>query len=121
MSVRDCAVFLEPLIASWDLDLASFDLDIALSRGLAKGPRKKFEFQERDPNQDPRIEPGLEEFLSDASLSGDAAEEEIAFLKRLKLKGRRPTALFYYRTLQNLRDPLHFGSQPPGRHAASRT
>jgi len=121
VSVRDCAVLLDPLIVSWELDLASFDLGIALNRGLARRPRNRFEFQEREQDQDPGIEPGLEDFLSDDSLSGDAAEDEIAFLKRLKLRGRRPTALFYYRTLQNLRDPLHFASQPPGRHAASRS
>ncbi len=34
--------------------------------------------------------------------------DEIEFLKNLKFRGRRPTALYYYRELQNLRDPLHF-------------
>ena len=58
------------------------------------------------PAGDP--EPGLATFLQDTSLSGDATEEEIAFLKRLKFKGKRPTPLYYYRELQNLRDPLHF-------------
>jgi hypothetical protein len=29
-------------------------------------------------------------------------------LKRLKFNGRRPAPLYYYRELQNLRDPLHF-------------
>jgi hypothetical protein len=53
-------------------------------------------------------EPGLAAFLRDTSLSGDATAEEIAFLKRLKFKGKRPTPLYYYRELQNLRDPLHF-------------
>ena len=33
---------------------------------------------------------------------------ELAFLKGLRLRGKRPTALYYYRELQNLRDPLHF-------------
>ena len=37
-----------------------------------------------------------------------ATDEEVRFLKRLKFKGKRPTPLFYYRELQNLRDPLHF-------------
>jgi hypothetical protein len=37
-----------------------------------------------------------------------ATEEEIEFLKRLRIKGKRPTALYYYRELQNLRDPLNF-------------
>jgi transcriptional regulator with XRE-family HTH domain len=120
VSFRDCAVFLDALIASWHLNLTRFDLGIALNQRLAKEPRKQFEFLEREQNQDPSIEPGLEDFLGDTSLSGDAAEEEIAFLKRLKLRGRRPNALFYYRALQNLRDPLHFVSAVSGRHAASR-
>jgi hypothetical protein len=41
-------------------------------------------------------------------VSGDATEEEIEFLKRLRLNGKHPTPLYYYRELQNLRDPLHF-------------
>jgi transcriptional regulator with XRE-family HTH domain len=119
VSARDGVVFLDTLIASWHLNLARFDLVIVLDQGLAKGPRKTFEFLEREQSQDPRIEPGLEAFLGDASLSGDANEEEIAFLKRMKLRGKRPNALFYYRALQNLRDPLNFAPALPGRHAAS--
>jgi hypothetical protein len=53
-------------------------------------------------------EPGLTEFLQDATLSGGATEAEVAFLKRLRFDGRRPTPLYYYRELQSLRDPLHF-------------
>jgi hypothetical protein len=53
-------------------------------------------------------DPGLREFLEDPALSGTATEEEVAFLKRLRFQGKRPTPLFYYRELQNLRDPLHF-------------
>lgn len=120
VSGRACATLLDPLIASWDLDPASFNLGISLNRKLVRNPRKTFEFQEREHNQDSRIEPGLEDFLADASLSGDAAEEEIAFLTRLKLGGRTPTALFYYRTLQSLRDPLHFVSAAPRRSGASK-
>jgi hypothetical protein len=41
-------------------------------------------------------------------VSGDATGEEIEFLKNLKFSGKHPTALYYYRELQNLRDPLHF-------------
>ena len=54
------------------------------------------------------MEPALEQFLKDTALSGDITEEEIAFLSRLKFGGRRPSPLYYYRELQNLRDPLHF-------------
>ena len=53
-------------------------------------------------------EPGLEKFLADRSLSGTATSDELDFLKELRFQGRRPTALYYYRELQNLRDPLHF-------------
>src|SRR2546430_665331 len=54
------------------------------------------------------LEPGLQEFLQDSSLSGTATAKEVEFLKRLKFQGQRPTPLYYYRELQNLRDPLHF-------------
>ncbi len=107
VSVENCVSFLEPLIESWDIDLATFGMEVVLNRRLAPGHPKKFEFVERESDQ-PEEEPGLKEFLRDPSLSGDATEEEIKFLKRLRFKGKRPTPLYYYRELQNLRDPLHF-------------
>jgi hypothetical protein len=79
-----------------------------LNRRLATAHSKKIEFVEREPDHPVEDEPGLKEFLRDPSLSGDAAEREIEFLKSLRFKDRRPTALYYYRELQNLRDPLHF-------------
>ncbi len=108
VSVENWVSFLDPLIESWDVDLLTFGVEIGLNRRLALGPTKKFEFVEREPEQPLEAEPGLEEFLKDTSLSGDASEEEIEFLKRLTFKGRRPAPLYYYRELQNLRDPLHF-------------
>jgi hypothetical protein len=56
------------------------------------------------------MEPGLEQFLSDATLSCGVTAEEVVFLKALKLMGKRPSPIYYYRELQNLRDPLHFPS-----------
>jgi transcriptional regulator with XRE-family HTH domain len=47
-------------------------------------------------------------FLQDSLLRGDATAEEIEFLKKLQFTEKRPTPLYYYRELQNLRDPLHF-------------
>jgi hypothetical protein len=41
-------------------------------------------------------------------MSAGASEEEVEFLKRLRFSRRRPTPLYYYRELQNLRDPLNF-------------
>jgi transcriptional regulator with XRE-family HTH domain len=108
VSAENCVSFLDPLIESWDIDLAKFGMEIVLNRRLAPGYSKKFEFVEREPDQSLEEEPGLKEFLRDPHLSGGAAQEEIEFLKRLRFQGRRPTSLYYYRELQNLRDPLHF-------------
>ena len=106
---ESCIAFLEPLIVSWDIDLASFSLNILLNRRVASRSSKKFEFVENESGATSVQEPGLRAFLKDRSLSGDATPEEIEFLKHLRFKdGRRPTPLYYYRELQNLRDPLHF-------------
>ena len=112
ISVENCVSFLDPLIESWDIDLATFGMEIALNRRLAPGTPKKFEFVQRDPDQPPEEEPGFKEFLQNTSLSADATETELWFLKRLRFRGKRPTPLYYYRELQNLRDPLHFRSPP---------
>ena len=83
---------------------------MTLNRRLTAGSRKRFEFAEQEPQGPATVEPALEQFLEDTSLSGDATEEEIEFLKALKLRGKRPSPIYYYRELQNLRDPLHFPS-----------
>ncbi len=108
VSMENCVTFLDPLIESWDIDLVTFSMEIVLNRRVVPGQPKKFEFAEKEPPPAFEEEPGLKEFLQDASLSGTANEEEIQFLKRLRFKERRPTPLYYYRELQNLRDPLHF-------------
>jgi transcriptional regulator with XRE-family HTH domain len=107
VSVQDCDSFLDPLIDSWDIDLATFAMKVVLNRRLAPGRPRKFEFVEREAEWSEE-EPGFKRFLRDRVLSGDATEEEITFLKRLRFNGKRPTPLYYYRELQNLRDPLHF-------------
>ncbi|MGH7569237.1 MAG: helix-turn-helix domain-containing protein [Gemmatimonadales bacterium] len=108
MSRDNCVSFLDPLIESWDIDVATFGLDIVLNQRVASGHVKRFEFVERESEQPVGEAPGLKEFLQDAAFGGTATEEELAFLKRLKFENRQPTALYYYRELQNLRDPLHF-------------
>ncbi len=108
ISIENCAAFLDPLIESWDVDLATFGMEIVLSRRIAPGQSKKFEFVEKEAVRPIEEEPGLKEFLQDPSLNRGATREEIEFLKKLRFKERRPTALYYYRELQNLRDPLHF-------------
>jgi len=108
VSIENCASFLDPLIESWDIDLPTFGVEIVLNRRVAPGQPKKFEFVEKEPERAFAEEPGFTEFLRDASLRGDASEQEIEFLKKLRFTGKRPTPLYYYRELQNLRDPLHF-------------
>jgi transcriptional regulator with XRE-family HTH domain len=108
VSLESCVSFLDPLIESWDIDLATFGVELVLSRRMAPGHPKRFEFVEKEPEPAFDPEPGLTEFLQDASLSGNATEEEIEFLKKLRFKRKRPTSLYYYRELQNFRDPLHF-------------
>ena len=108
VSIENCVSFLDPLIESWDIDLRSFAIEVVLNRGLTPRHIKRFEFVESQANGGPREEEGLRDFLADRSLSGDATEEEIEFLRGLRFGGSRPTPLYYYRALQNLRDPLHF-------------
>jgi len=108
VSAEHCATFLDPLIESWDIDLVTFGMEIVLNRRLKPGTPRRFEFIERELTPPADLEPGLRAFLQDATLRADATEEEIEFLKTLRFRGRRPTALYYYRELQNLRDPLHF-------------
>jgi len=108
VSIENCVAFLDPIIDSWSIDLKTFGMEVRLNRRLAPGGLKRFEFVEISVEQPFGLEPGFEQFLKDKSLSGDATGEEIEFLKSLKLRGRRPSPLYYYRELQNLRDPIHF-------------
>jgi transcriptional regulator with XRE-family HTH domain len=108
VSVEHCVTFLDPLIDAWDIDLATFGMEIVLNRRLAPGHPRRFEFVEREPARPVDEEPGLQAFLRDPSLRGDATAEEIEFLKKLQFTRKRPMALYYYRELQNLRDPIHF-------------
>ena len=118
VSIENCASFLDPLIDSWDMDLATFGMEIVLNRRVGIECARRFEFVEKEPASAFSEEPGLRKFLDDISLSGNATEDEIEFLKKLKFREKRPTALYYYRELQNLRDPLHF-SPPQAKNRGS--
>ena len=108
VSVENCISFLDPLIASWDIDFESFSMEIVLNRRLTRSHRKKLEFREAEPESPHEIEPSLQEFLQNAKLSDGITGDELDFLKSCALKGRRPSVIYYYRQLQNLRDPLNF-------------
>jgi len=105
ISSADCISFLSPLLARWDIDLFTFDMEIVLNERLVPGQPRKFAFIERDVDGD---EPGLTAFIADIALGADVKADEIEILRRLRFKGKRPNAMFYYRVLQTLRDPVHF-------------
>ncbi len=108
VSNADGVSFLDPLLARWDIDLSTFEMVIVLNEGLVPGKPKKFAFLEQDDDGVEGDEPGLSEFLANAMLSGDISDEEVAFLRSLRFNGKRPSALYFYRELQSLRDPLHW-------------
>jgi len=80
-------------------------------RGLARHvTRKKFQrgehlFAGGDPRTRLYLVASGKIRIFKLSASG---REELEFLRNLRFKRRRPTAVYYYRELQNLRDPLHF-------------
>jgi len=111
ISIENCVSFLEPLIESWDIDLETFSMEIVLNNRVVSEYVKKLEFVEKEREQPFTEESGLKKFLRDTRLSGDISEEEVEFLRKLRFKTKRPTPLYYYRELQNLRDPLHFSTR----------
>jgi transcriptional regulator with XRE-family HTH domain len=108
VSAENWVSFLDPMIESWDIDLRTFGLEIVLNPRLAPGRIARFEFVEKSSVEHGGVEPGFEEFLKDPAMSGDITEGEIDFLRNLKFQGMHPSPLYYYREMQNLRDPLHF-------------
>ena len=108
VSADNCLTFFDPLIDSWDIDLETFGMEIILNRRLTPGRAMRFAFVQQDATTLVSEERGFQAFLRDASLSGDASADEIMFLRKLTFTQKRPTPLYYYRELQNLRDPIHF-------------
>lgn len=111
LSTSHCNTFLGPLIESWDFDLTTFEMEVRLNRLLSPVQDVHFQFVERRGHGILQTEPGFEEFLKLSDLSGDASKEEIEFLRNLKFDRKRPNPLYYYRELQNLRDPLNFSAR----------
>jgi len=112
VSIEHCSAFLGPIIESWDIDLKTFAVEALLNKRLASARTARFQFVETSGLTTADEEPGLREFLRNPELSGDASEDEINFLTSLKFVRQGPSALYYYRELQSLRDPLHFPASP---------
>jgi len=104
-SIGDFSSFIDPLIQSWDFDLNRFTIQVTLASGVSR----KFGFHEETSEATGTEEPALRAFLRDTTLSANATTQEIDVLRRMRFPAtHRPIPLFYYRMLQNLRDPLHF-------------
>ena len=109
VSKESCAAFLEPLVESWDVDLDRVRLDIRLRRELVADPQRTFSLVEQTAASPETSQPsGFLDFIEDASLAIDVTEEEAELLRTHSFGERQPTKLYYYRALQNLRDPIHF-------------
>ncbi len=122
VSPENCVAFLEPLIASWDIDLSTFALEIVLNPEVSAGrsQRFRFRFAEAGSATPDQREAGFAEFLADRELSGNATPQELAHLESLRFTTTtsRPTAHYYYREWQSMRDPLHFRPAAPERTAS---
>lgn len=104
-SVGDFSDFIEPLVRSWDFDEQHFILTVQLTAGATR----EFRFEEAVKTERTVDEPGLRAFLRDATLSSGATAAEMDFMRQVRFtEAKHPTAIFYYRMLQNLRDPLNF-------------
>ena len=121
ISVEHSSAFLGPLIDTWDIDLRTFAVEVLLNKRLASARTVRFQFVETSTLPSAEEEPGFKEFLRNSRMSQDASGEEIAFLKSLRFHRVQPSALYYYRELQSLRDPLHFPARPSKSHAPSRS
>ena len=51
-SIENCVPFLDPLLESWDIDLATFGMEIVLNRQLAPAHLKRFAFVEQETEPD---------------------------------------------------------------------
>ena len=109
VSKESCAAFLEPLVESWDVDLDRIRLDVKLRRELVANPLRSFSFVEQAaPESAAHAQSAFLDFIEDAALAADVTEEEAELLRAHVFGERQPTKLYYYRALQNLRDPIHF-------------
>ena len=64
VSVENCVSFLDPLIESWDIDLATFAMEIVLNRRLAPGHPRNLSLSKGNPTN-AEEEPGFKGFLRD--------------------------------------------------------
>ena len=117
ISAEQSSVFLDPLIESWNIDLKTFKVEVWLDKRWTSARTVCFQFMETSALPGTDEEPGFKEFLRNPEMSRDISQEELTYLKSLQFHRLRPSALYYYRELQSLRDPLHFPARPKSGNA----
>jgi transcriptional regulator with XRE-family HTH domain len=116
VSNENCLAFLEPLVDSWSVQFETLQLDIWLDPDFVRDPHRRFALVECDLRESQDMEPGLAELVADPALDCRMTEAELKVLRGQRFTDQRPTKLYFYRALQNLRDPLHF--EPVDTHPA---
>ena len=102
-SIGDFTLFIDPLVRLWTFDVDAFVLHVRLTTGVAR----TFVFGEDVKQQKAADDPaGLRAFLRDERLSASVTADEMHILRGVHVPSAN--AVFYYRILQNLRDPLNF-------------
>jgi len=102
-SIGDFTLFIEPLVRLWTFDSDAFMLQVRLASGAARTFVFGENVQQKTTTTDPA---GLRAFLRDARLSSGVTPEEMQVLRNASVPSAN--AVFYYRILQNLRDPMNF-------------
>jgi len=108
LSSESCVAFLDPLVEGWSVDLETLRLEILLNPRLVESAHRVFAYVEDEPKQNSAAQSALTEFLNDPRLASRVTADEIRLLRCHRFGDRQPTKLYYYRALQNLRDPVHF-------------
>ena len=109
LSSENCVSFFNPLIESWDIDLATFEMEIVLNRRVAPGHLKKFEFVEREPGNRWTKSRGSRNFFGiRPSAAGRLARKSSFYESCASRKNGRPHSIItgHYRTLET---PFIFG------------
>lgn len=114
LSDKNCIEILEPLVQSWDIDLPTFAIEVVLNPKVSIQSERRFQFTERPSGSFAATESGYADFLANRSMSGTATASELEFLSAIHFGSRRPTAHYFYRELQSLRDLLHFRGEESG-------
>jgi len=102
-SIGDFTLFIEPLIRLWTFDTEAFVLQVRLASGLGRTFVFGEDVQQKTTTTDPA---GLRAFLRDTRLSSGVTAEEMQVLRNASVPSGN--AVYYYRILQNLRDPMNF-------------